>query len=159
MSEINSNCGSFANLDVIFMRIVTGVRQISLIDMYFWIAAVSGRRTDSEETGGSKFVRGLVIGLSIGLVVIILVGLGIYCVKRKQKEESTSYSVPKTPEHSPRSDCHYSPINGQNGVSTRGRPSSESQSKENSRNTRQNTCLTFKGFILCRTERAPSESV
>lgn len=144
------------------MRIVTGVRQISLIDMYFWIAAVSGRRTDSEETGGSKFVSGLAIGLSVGLVVIILVGLGIYCVKRKQKEESTSYSVPKTPELSPQSDCHYSPImdnHGQNGVSTRGRPSSESQSKEDSRNTRKNTCLAFKGFILCRTERAPSESV
>lgn len=141
------------------MRIVTGVRQISLIDMYFWIAAVSGRRTDSEETGGSKFVRGLVIGLSIGLVVIILVVLGLYCVKRKQKEESSSYSVPKTPEHSPQSDCHYSPIERENGVSTRGRPSSESQSKEDSRNTRKNTCLAFKGFILCRTERAPSESV
>lgn len=141
------------------MRIVTGVRQISLIDMYFWIAAVSGRRTDSEETERSKFVSGLAIGLSVGLVVIILVVVGLYCVKRKQKEESSSYSVPKTPEHSPQSDCHYSPIIGQNGESTRGRPSSESQSKEDSRNTRRNTCLAFKGFILCRTERAPSESV
>lgn len=142
------------------MRIVTGVRQISLIDMYFWIAAVSGRRTDSEETERSKFVNGLAIGLSVGLVVvIILVVLGIYCVKRKQKEEPSSYSVPKTPERSPKSDCHYSPMIGENGVSTRGRPSSESQNKENNRNTRKNTCLEFKGFILCRTERAPSESV
>lgn len=138
------------------MRIVTGVRQISLIDMYFWIAAVSGRRTDSEETERSKFVSGLAIGLPVGVVVIILVVLGIYCVKRKQKEEPSSYSVPKTPERSPKSDCNYSPMNG---VSTRGRPSSESQSKENNRNTRKNTCLEFKGFILCRTERAPSESV
>ncbi|XP_058964433.2 semaphorin-5A isoform X3 [Pocillopora verrucosa] len=118
--------------------------------------AVSGRRTDSEETERSKFVSGLAIGLPVGLVVIILVVLGIYCVKRKQKEEPSSYSVPKTPERSPKSDCHYSPMNG---VSTRGRPSSESQSKENNRNTRKNTCLEFKGFILCRTERAPSESV
>lgn len=141
------------------MRIVTGVGQISLIDMYFWIAAVSGRRSDSEETERSKFVSGFGIGLSVGLVVIILVVLGIYCVKRKQKEEPSSYSVPKTPERSPKSDCHYSPMIGENGVSTRGRPSSESQSKENNRNTRKNTCLEFKGFILCRTERAPSESV
>lgn len=141
------------------MRIVTGVRQISLIDMYFWIAAVSGRRTDSEETERSKFVSGFGIGLSVGLVAIILVVLGIYCVKRKQKEEPSSYSVPKTPERSPKSDCHYSPMIGENVVSTRGRPSSESQSKENNRNTRKNTCLEFKGFILCRTERAPSESV
>ena len=141
------------------MRIVTGVRQISLIDMYFWIAAVSGRRTDSEETERSKFASGFGIGLSVGLVAIILVVLGIYCVKRKQKEEPSSYSVPKTPERSPKSDCHYSPMIGENGVSTRGRPSSESQNKENNRNTRKNTCLEFKGFILCRTERAPSESV
>lgn len=141
------------------MRIVTGVRQISLIDIYFWIAAVSGRRTDSEETERSKFVSGLAIGLPVCLVAIILVVLGIYCVKRKQKEEPSSYSVPKTPERSPKSDGHYSPMIRENGVSTRGRPSSESQSKENNRNTRKNTCLEFKGFILCRTERAPSESV
>lgn len=51
--------------------------------MYFWIVVVFGRWIDLEEIGGLKFVRGFVIGLLIGFVVIILVGLGIYCVKWK----------------------------------------------------------------------------
>lgn len=126
------------------------------------LTAVSGRRLDTEETEGSKFGsgHGIAIGLFCGVLLTVFTLLLVRYLKRKREKQPKSYNVPKSPEGSPQNrDCQYSPIVRENGVSSRGHPSSESQSEEKNRNPKTKTRLPFKGLSVFRKGRDPPSNV
>ncbi|PFX24559.1 Semaphorin-5B [Stylophora pistillata] len=123
------------------------------------LTAASTRPLDTE---GSKFGsgHGIAIGLFCGVLLTVFTLLLVRYLKRKREKQPKSYNVPKSPEGSPQNrDCQYSPIVRENGVSSRGHPSSESQSEEKNRNPKTKTRLPFKGLSVFRKGRDPPSNV